>query len=166
MFRNSFAKERNEAGDLIFPISTYGATTTAEIVEWANVPENIKSTVPAKFKAHGGMTPNAIHLIFSSEIDPSYWLPSNPVAGRFAGGFGHVYVVAGSMSGYQAGEFGPRIENRDRNSSAWHIVLVYGASRGAEVYLFAPFVVAGFCNSAYLVQFIPTQTGSLNCNIS
>ncbi|SIO94665.1 hypothetical protein [Vibrio spartinae] len=166
LFRNSFAHETDEHGALLFPISTYGKTVTAEVVAWADTPEIVKATVPNKLKKNIGMAPNAIHLIFKSDEDPSFWLPGNPVAGRFSGGFGHVYVVSGAMSGYGPGESGPRLEHVDRDVGSWHIDLVYDAARGSEVYCFAPFVVAGYCHDADLVQYIPIQTSMIELNIS
>lgn len=165
LFENSYANNKDENGEYIFPISTYGLAELEEVLPFDSelVPASVREEYAKIFKDQHQYRPNIIHVRFSDGVLPMYWLPGNPVIGRYSLGFAFAYVFRGSMRGIEAGQAGSCIQHRERSS--WNIDGEYSAEKGLDVYLALPFVVAGYCPSASLVSTIPSQATKLALNV-
>lgn len=169
LFKNSYAREKTEANEWKFPISSFGLAELEEVVEYEDLPAAIKAAFDSKFKSSNGdlnyYRPNALHVRFPEGVVPKFWIPSNYVRGNFSAGFALACVVRGHMAGIQEGQSGGVVERVSRRTG-WHIDATYRGSEGLDVYLFAPFVVAGHCPSEELVQYISEKAQVLDGNIA
>lgn len=169
LFKNSYAREKSSENKWLFPISSNGLAELEEVVAFEDLPAAVKVAYEEKYKnAFGemhGYRPNALHVRFPEGVKPTYWIPGNYVYGKFSAGFALAYVARGSMAGIEAGQSGGVIQRLERRVG-WHIDATYRGSEGLEVYLFAPFVVAGHCPSEELVQYVSETAAVLDGNIA
>ena len=166
LLNNSFAREKDRAGNLLFPISTYGLAEVEEVLPYDSeqIPLEVKAEYEKVFSSEHWCRPNILHVRFPEGVTPSYWLPGNPVKGHYTMGFTMAYVIRGSLAGISEGQSGEVIQKRHR--SVWHIDgLFLDASDGLDVYLALPYVVAGHCPSSKLVSSIPARPGNLSLNV-
>ncbi|MCC4774979.1 hypothetical protein AB4077_19245 [Vibrio cyclitrophicus] len=165
LLNNSFAREKDSAGNLIFPISTYGLAEIEEVIPYQDMPAEVKAEYDKYFPSgKASWLPNVLHVRFPEGVEPSYWLPGNPVKGNYTLGFAMAYVARGNFAGITEGQSGEIIQKTTR--SMWHIDGAFrGASDGLDVYLVLPYVVAGHCPSSRLISSIPSYTKKLALNV-
>ncbi|PTO98843.1 hypothetical protein CWO17_20395 [Vibrio sp. 10N.286.45.A3] len=165
LLNNSFAREKDSEGNLIFPISTYGLAEIEEVIPYEDMPAEVKAEYDKYFTSgKASWLPNVIHIRFPEGVKPSYWLPGHPVKGNYTLGFTMAYVARGSIAGISEGQSGEVIQKGYK--SMWHIDgALQGASEGLDVYLVLPYVVAGYCPSSRLISTIPSITTKLALSV-
>lgn len=144
LLRNARATDKDSKGNLTMPLTLNGVKT-AEVVEWSKVPADIQAGVPWPIKQQAGVSApcNGIHLTYGdSAPNPGYFLAYNAMSGETSCGIGHLNAISGSFFSQKPGKYNYLIVGRKNQS--WNIDFISNPAPNTEVWIFQPFVVAGY----------------------
>lgn len=160
LLRNARATDKDEEGNYLMPISVGGAET-AEIIPWLDVPQDVQADVPnsVALQYKVGAPCNAIHVVYG-DAPSQYFLLNNAMSGRTTAGVGHLYVVRGEFFGLGPGKYNYQIFARRFHE--WNIDYLSNPDANTEVWLFQPFLVAGwmYSNAERMLTLTNRSTGA------